>query len=579
MTTLRKLLAMVQQRGRYIFGLVVIGLVSASINIFFGLSLMLFVNAAGAMDRQLLSSSIAFMLLSITILMVVMPLGYWLVDSSVVHSSANLRRNFFRRALHLTASWLEGRHSGDLTSRGTTDIQTAEKAYGVDIVNLVEVLSGGVGSMAAMLVVDWKLALVVVAVGGIRVGGNALIAKPLGKAATTVQETLGTVTEHISDIANGGQVIRMFNYQEPIREKFSVQNELAVRQGMKRIKYAALANSFGNFSGFMSFYGLVAVGSWLVLQGWYELGTIMLFVQLQNGVNNLFGALGHFITQLQTSLAGGKRVLEILEAEPEPQHITLAASPTEIDAIISIENISFTYVTDQDATLIDIDLAVQAGETLALVGPSGGGKSTLFKLLLGFYSPNQGAISLLGKGMDQYTLEELREQIAYVPQTPFLFSGTIAENISFGKPGASREELEAAARAAYAHDFILQLPQGYETLVGERGSHLSGGERQRIAIARAILRNAPILLLDEATSSLDNESEDQVQLALAQLMQGRTTLVIAHRLSTVRDAQRIVVIDNGRIAEEGSHQELFEAQGIYRRLHDMQFAEDLPDAG
>jgi ABC-type multidrug transport system fused ATPase/permease subunit len=181
--------------------------------------------------------------------------------------------------------------------------------------------------------------------------------------------------------------------------------------------------------------------------------------------------------------------------------------------------------------------------------------------------------------MNQYTLEELREQIAYVPQLPYLFSGTIAENIGYGKPGATQAEIEAAARAAYAHEFISQLPQGYETLVGERGSHLSGGERQRIAIARAILRDAPILLLDEATSSLDTESEEQVQLALKQLMQNRTTLVIAHRLSTIRDAHRIVVIHRGRIAEEGDHQELLEAGGIYRRLHDMQFQEDLENAG
>jgi ATP-binding cassette subfamily B protein len=575
--SLRKLLAMVKKPGRYSAGLIIIGIVAASINIFFGLALMLFVNAAEAADLTLLVNSMIFLLTAMATLMVLMPLGYWLVETSVAHSTANLRCQFFRRALRLTASWLERRHSGDLTSRGTTDIQTAEQAYATDVVNLVEILLGGLGCMAAMVYVDWKLALVIVLIGLVRVAINTLLAKPLEKAATQVQKTLGTVTERISDIANGGHVIRMYNYQKPIREKFRAQNELAVRHGMNRVKYAALANSFGSFSGWMSFLGMATAGSWLVLQGWYSIGTIMLFLQLQNGVNGLFGALGHFITQLQTSLAGSRRVLEVIQADQEP--LVIPTAPARREGAISLEGVTFAYTPDEEPVLENIDLSVAPGETVALVGPSGSGKSTLFKLLLGFYAPREGGISLLGKGMNQYTLEELREQIAYVPQLPYLFSGTIAENIGYGKPGATQAEIEAAARAAYAHEFISQLPQGYETLVGERGSHLSGGERQRIAIARAILRDAPILLLDEATSSLDTESEEQVQLALKQLMQNRTTLVIAHRLSTIRDAHRIVVIHRGRIAEEGDHQELLEAGGIYRRLHDMQFQEDLENAG
>jgi len=271
-------------------------------------------------------------------------------------------------------------------------------------------------------------------------------------------------------------------------------------------------------------------------------------------------------------------VLEIIEQPPEPERVILPAVP-RTRAAVALEEVSFAYAPEEGNVLKGVSLRVEEGETVALVGPSGGGKSTVFKLLLGFYSPNAGAISILGKGLDQYTLQELRDIIAYVPQNPYLFNGTIAENIGFGHPGASLEEIEAAARAACAHDFIRQFPDGYETMVGERGSHLSGGQRQRIAIARAILRDAPILLLDEATSSLDSESEEQVQLALARLMKNRTTLVIAHRLSTVRDAHRIVVIAGGRVAEEGTHQELLQAGGIYRRLHEMQFAEDMQDAG
>lgn len=576
--SLRKLLATINRPGRYILGLALISLVSATLNIFFGFGLMAFINSARFTDSSMLYSSLIFVFATAFGLAVLMPLGYWLTDTAAVHGTANLRRRVFKSALRLTASWLEKRHSGDLTSRATNDILAAEKAYSLDLVNLAEVLFGGLGCLTAMLVVDWKLAIAMVVLGVMRAGGNALLSKPLGRAADRVQKALAEVTEQVTDAANGGQVIRMFNSQQALQQKFERHNQAAVAKGLTRIRYAALFNGLNTFTGWLSFIGLITAGGWLIMRGWYDLGTIMLFVQLQNGVNGLFAALGHFITQLQSSLAGSRRVLEIIEQPPEPERVILPAVP-RTRAAVALEEVSFAYAPEEGNVLKGVSLRVEEGETVALVGPSGGGKSTVFKLLLGFYSPNAGAISILGKGLDQYTLQELRDIIAYVPQNPYLFNGTIAENIGFGKPGASLEEIEAAARAACAHDFISQFPDGYETMVGERGSHLSGGQRQRIAIARAILRDAPILLLDEATSSLDSESEEQVQLALARLMKNRTTLVIAHRLSTVRDAHRIVVIAGGRVAEEGTHQELLQAGGIYRRLHEMQFAEDMQDAG
>ncbi len=575
--SLRKLLTTITRPGRYILGLIIIGLVSATLNIFFGFGLMAFVNAAQFASIEMLYNSLIFVGIAMASLFVLMPLGYWLVDTAVVYSTANLRRRVFGQSLRLTASWLEKKHSGDLTSRATNDIQAAEQAYSENLISVMDVLFGGIGCMTAMLVVDWKLAIALVIFGVIRVGGNAFLAKPLKRAADKVQQTLAGLTEQVADTANGGQVIRMFNYQQPMRQKFAQHNQLAVTHGMARIRYAAISNCFNSFTGWMSFLGLITAGSWLIMQGWYDLGTIMLFVQLQNGINQLFGTLGHFITKLQSSLAGSRRAMEIIDEAPEPERITLPAAPL-VNAAVALENVSFAYAEGEEQVLKEVTFTVDEDETIALVGPSGGGKSTLFKLLLGYYPPTEGAISLLGKGLDQYSLESVREKIAYVPQIPYLFSGTIAENIGFGKPGATQEEIEKAAAAAYAHDFITQFPEGYETKVGERGSHLSGGQRQRIAIARAILRDAPILLLDEATSSLDNESEEQVQLALNRLMQHRTTLIIAHRLSTVRDAHRIVVIADGRVAEEGSHGELLEARGIYHRLHEMQFEEDLQDA-
>jgi ATP-binding cassette subfamily B protein len=489
-----------------------------------------------------------------------------------------MRSLVFKGVLRIKTSWLDARHSGDLTSRATNDIQVAEKAYSQNLVQLVELLMEGIASTVVMFIADWKLALPLVFLGLVSVWINRRLARPMERAANAVQKALGVVTERISDIANGNQIIRLFNSRPTIEAKFQEQNQDAVAKGLTRTKYAARVNCFSTLAGYFSFLIFAMVGGWLVIKGWYDMGTIMLFTQLQNGVRNMFAAMGHYITDLQTSLAGGRRVLEILDAPKEPERIALPAAPAANSAAVNLDAVTFAYNGGEPA-LENVSLQVQPGETVALVGPSGGGKSTLFKLLLGYYLPEAGAISVLGRGLNQYTLRELREQIAYVPQISYLFSGTIAENISFGKPGASKEEIEVAAKAAYAHDFISQLPQGYETLVGERGSHLSGGQRQRIAIARAILRNAPLLLLDEATSSLDTESEEQVQLALSRLMEGRTTLVIAHRLATVQNASRILVIAEGRLAEEGSHQELLEAKGIYRHLYDMQFEEDLQSAG
>lgn len=574
---LKQLMAMIPKKGRYFSGLAIIALVSASTNVLFAFALMLFVKAAQSSDLQILYTSIAIMFGGLVIVLVLMPLGYWLYETAVVGGTANMRSLVFKSLMRVRAPWLDARHSGDLTSRSTNDIQVAEKAYSKDLVQVIEVVLEGLSSAVVMFIADWKLAICMIALGAAHVGINRLLVKPMNKAAEAVQKALGVVTERISDIANGNQVVRMFDSRKSAERKFQEANKDAVNKGLTRTKYAARVNAFATFSGYFSFIVVLVIGGYLVLRGWYQLEVIALFVQLQNGVSNFFSAFGYFIADLQTSLAGGKRVLEILDAPGEPKAIELPSVSSANTAAVNIEAVSFAY--NDEPVLRDINLEVAPGETVALVGPSGGGKSTLFKLLLGYYPPGSGAISILGKGIDQYSLAELREQIAYVPQESYLFSGTIAENIAFGKPGASEEEIIAAAKAAYAHDFITELPEGYQTPVGERGSHLSGGQRQRIAIARAILRDAPILLLDEATSSLDTESEEQVQLALSQLKQGRTTLVIAHRLATVQNASRILVIAEGQLAEEGSHQELLNLKGIYRRLHDMQFAEDLQSAG
>jgi ATP-binding cassette, subfamily B, bacterial len=300
-------------------------------------------------------------------------------------------------------------------------------------------------------------------------------------------------------------------------------------------------------------------------------------INLLNGVVFMFTSLGNFIAQIQGSLAGANRVFELLDEPVEPERYVLKKTE-DTAAMVELQDIGFSY-NGTDRVLDGVSLSIGKGQMAALVGPSGGGKSTVLKMLLGYYPPQEGNIVVNAKSIGQYSLTELRDMMAYVPQDAYLFDGTVEENIWYGRPKATREEVIAAAEAANAHGFITELPEGYATKVGERGTRLSGGQKQRIAIARALLKNAPILLLDEATSALDSESEQLVQDALNRLMQGRTTIAVAHRLSTIRHADVIYVIEGGEVVEKGNHTELAEGEGLYNRLYELQFKLDTAEAG
>jgi ABC-type multidrug transport system fused ATPase/permease subunit len=287
-------------------------------------------------------------------------------------------------------------------------------------------------------------------------------------------------------------------------------------------------------------------------------------------VNRLFNQLGNFVVQSQSSLVGVNRIFELLNMPPEKEEYNLAGTYTGSN-IIEIQNLSFNY-KDRDNVINNLSLSVEKNSKIAFVGLSGGGKSTIIKLLLGFYPIETGNIFINNRSISEYKLMELRNMIAYVPQDAYLFEGTIEENIRYGKLTASSDEIIAAAKLANAHEFILEQTEGYNTKIGEKGAKLSGGQRQRIAIARALLKDAPILLLDEATSALDTESEELVQKALDNLMRGRTTITIAHRLSTIKSSDEIYVIGNGSILEKGTHNELLSMSGLYRKLYEVQLS-------
>jgi ATP-binding cassette, subfamily B, bacterial len=508
--------------------------------------------------------------------------------SAIIEGTANIREVVFRHLQRLPLSYHEGHHSGDALSILTNDLSAAEKAYQDDLYILVEASVQGLSAAVYMLVLNWELALIIFVAGVAPLVINTLFAPTLRRIGQAVQANLSGLSERMTDLLAGYQVIRAFSLGEWILNRFKLANRVVLGSSLSRVRVEsnlAAANEIGGILNFLS----ILIGAYLVLTGHTTFGVLVALIQLSNNTNYFVYSLGGVISRLQAALAAADRILALLDTPLEPERYPAlpqaeaelpatsmsAAQPASEpaaagDELIVFDRVVFGYAADPDI-LHALCFSVGRGEVVAFAGSSGGGKSTLFKLLMGAYPVRQGQIRVADRPLSDYPLSELRDLFAYVPQDAYLFATTISDNIRYGRPSASQAEIEAAATAAFAHVFIKDFPHGYQTLLGERGARVSGGQRQRIAIARALLKDAPILLLDEATSALDSESEQVVQQALQVLMKDRTTLVIAHRLSTILSANRIYVLDQGSVAEQGTHANLLEQKGIYAGLFELQF--------
>ncbi|WP_342428883.1 ABC transporter ATP-binding protein [Paenibacillus sp. FSL L8-0158] len=598
----RRLLRYVRPYNLWVFITVIASLCLAAIDIILG-------KAIEQMAQGTFSSTQNMIYLVVGMTLIGMPCKFVMRYASArfsVSALRDLRGDLVHKFCDLPVSSVERKFTGDLVSRLTNNTAVLQNFFIQQFANLFYLPLVFTASLILLLLTSWKLILASLALMPLGMIITSLMSKPIEKYSADLQEKIAHLNAVGQDAIGGIPIVKAFNMQAVLLKKYMVIMEEVVKRGLRLEKRYAAITPVGVMMLATPIILVIVYGGYLIQHGELNAGGIVLFLYLISFILQPIAMLPTIISQMKEASGAAKHLFEVLDWQNERQdgEKTLvdqrrenraphleddadgeanrmseggAESDDDVDgvAVVSFEHLTFGY-DEGNTVLKDISFQAGQGDMVAIVGASGGGKSTIFKLLCGFNEPGEhaGTIQLFGKSLTDWNLTSLRSHISMVSQEPSLFPATIAENIGYGRLEATQEEIVEAAKAAHAHDFIVQLPEGYETLLSERGGGLSGGQKQRISIARALLKNAPLLLLDEPTSALDSQSEAQVQNAMNAVMQNRTVLVIAHRLSTVRQANRIIVLDQGSIVESGSHEELLGRDGMYRKLYLKNFEEE-----
>jgi len=500
-------------------------------------------------------------------------LGEWIGQ----HIVYDVRRDLSRKIQHLPASYLDTVATGSLLSRITTDVLQLRQAMTEGANVMIRDATTAVALVFVVFYLDWQLALITFVLFPAVILPLQVLSRRMRKLSRRGLDSLGNLSALTQESMVGNRVVKAFVMEDYEERRFDDESRRLLKLYLRAARIKAFTTPMMEVLSAFAIAAVLWYGGASVLGGSRTTGGFMAFLAALVLLYDPFKKLVRTNNIIQTGLGAADRIFEVLDLKSEP---TGADGHIEVDGLhdaIRFEHVTFAY--GEEAVVHDANLEIPAGSVVALVGPSGGGKSTIADLVPRFYEISEGRITFDGVDVRDIRLDSLRSLIAVVTQSTFLFNDTVRNNIAYGASGTSRERIEAAARAANAHEFIIGLRDGYDTEVGELGVQLSGGQRQRIAIARALLKDAPILILDEATSALDTESERLVQVAIEHLMEGRTTLVIAHRLTTIRRADRIAVIDGGRVVEAGTHEELLERGLLYKRLYDMQFEDGPTDEG
>ncbi len=494
---------------------------------------------------------------------------YTLAGERVV---ARLRRDLFSAIIRQEVGFFDSQRTGELVNRLSSDTAVIQNSVTVNVSMAIRFTVQAIGCIVMLFLMHWRLSLIMIGVTPVIAATAVMFGRTARNLSKRTQDALAAATTVAEESLGNVRTVRAFAREDAEVGRYRKEVDTAFDMGRRTAAAYGMFQGFGGFVVTGAVAGILWYGGTITIRGEMSIDDLTAYLLYIFMLTAALGGLSTLYGDFNKAIGASERVFELLDRQPGVVNTAGLRLAAPVGAM-ALQGLKFAYPTRPEVTVLDgVDLALEPGKVLALVGQSGGGKSTVAALLLRLYDPIEGRVTFDGHDIRELDTSWLREQIGIVSQEPVLFATTIAENIRYGRPGASAADVEAAAKAANAHDFVSGFPEQYETVVGERGVRLSGGQKQRIAIARAILKDPRVLVLDEATSALDAESEHLVQEALDRLMRGRTTLVIAHRLSTVKTADKVVVIQKGRVAESGTHEELVAANGVYRRLVEHQFA-------